>query len=311
MEGFIIFLVIVAIVAFKSIKIVNQAEVVIIERLGRYHRTATAGLNVILPFIDRKRATVNLKEMTMDVPPQGVITKDNVTITIDTVVFYQITDAQKAVYEIEDLRSGIRYLATTTIRDIVGKMDLDSTFSSRELINTQLREILDVATDKWGCKVNRVEIKDINPPKDIRDAMEKQMNAERTKRSSILLAEGEKESAIRIAEGQKEARILDAEADRETNIKRAEGIRQAKILEATGEAEAIEKIAAAKAKEIDAIYSAIMNSNPDERLIALKTLESLEKVADGQANKVFIPFDATKALASLGSLSEITNKNND
>ncbi len=304
----IILLVLVAIVAFASIKVVNQASVLIIERLGRYYKTATAGLNIIVPFIDRVRANVSLMERTMDVPPQGVITKDNVTITIDTVVFFQVTDAQKAVYEIADLSSGIRYLAITTIRDIVGKMELDNMFSSRELINTQLREILDVATDKWGCKINRVEIKDINPPKDIRDAMEKQMNAERTKRSSILLAEGEKESAIRIAEGQKEARILEAEAEKETNIRRAEGIREAKVLEATGEAEAIERIAAAKAREIEAVYGAIKNANPDDKLVALKSLEALEKVANGSANKVFIPFDATKTLASLGTLKEITKE---
>ncbi len=303
---FIILFVIIAIIALSSIKVIRQSEVVIIERLGKYYKTAEAGLNIIVPFIDRRRATVSLKENTMDVPPQGVITKDNVTITLDNVVFFQITDAKKAVYEIEDLRAGIRYLAITTIRDIVGKMDLDSIFSSREVINTQLREILDIATDKWGCKINRVEIKDINPPKDIRDAMEKQMNAERTKRSSILLAEGEKESAIRIAEGQKEARILEAEAEKETNIKRAEGIQQAKVLEATGEAEAIERIAAAKAREIEDIYGAIKNSNPDDKLVAIKTLEALEKIADGSANKVFIPFDATKALGALGSLKEIT-----
>ncbi len=305
---FIILIIIIAIIAFKSFRIVSESQVIVVERLGRFSDVYTAGLHVLVPFLDTVRATVSLKENTMDVPPQGVITKDNVTITIDTVVFYQITDAKKAVYEIEDLRSSIRYLATTTIRDIVGKMDLDSTFSSREEINVQLREILDVATDKWGCKVNRVEIKDINPPKDIRDAMEKQMNAERTKRSSILLAEGEKESAIRIAEGQKEARILDAEAEKETNIRRAEGIRQAKILEATGEAEAIERIAEAKSKEIEVVYGAIKNSQPDDRLVAIKTLEALEKVADGSANKVFIPFDATKALAGLGSLKEITKE---
>lgn len=304
----VILLIIVAIVAFATIKVVRQSEVLIIERLGRYYKTATAGLNIIVPFIDRVRANVSLKENTMDVPPQGVITKDNVTITIDTVVFFQITDPQKAIYEIENLSNGIRYLAITTIRDIVGKMDLDSMFSSRELINTQLREILDVATDKWGCKINRVEIKDINPPKDIRDAMEKQMNAERTKRSSILLAEGEKESAIRLAEGQKEAKILEAEAEKETNIRRAEGVREAKVLEATGEAEAIEKIAQAKAREIEAVYGAIRNANPDDKLVALKSLEALERIADGNANKVFIPFDATKTLATLGSLKEITKE---
>ena len=226
----------------------------------------------------------------------------------ETIIAAKNDDNSETVYEIADLSSGIRYLAITTIRDIVGKMDLDNMFSSRELINTQLREILDVATDKWGCKINRVEIKDINPPKDIRDAMEKQMNAERTKRSSILLAEGEKESAIRIAEGQKEARILEAEAEKETNIRRAEGVREAKVLEATGEAEAIERIAAAKAREIEAVYGAIKNANPDDKLVALKSLEALEKVANGSANKVFIPFDATKTLASLGTLKEITKE---
>ncbi|MBO5179507.1 MAG: SPFH/Band 7/PHB domain protein [Clostridia bacterium] len=303
---FIIVIVFFAIIAFSSIKVVEQSTVFVVERLGRFSGVLNAGVHILIPFFDKVRARVSLKENTMDVPPQGVITKDNVNITIDTVVFYQITDAQKAVYEIEDLRAGVRYLATTTLRDIVGKMDLDSTFSSREEINLKLRQTLDEATDKWGCKVNRVEIKDINPPKDIRDAMEKQMNAERTKRSSILLAEGEKESAIRIAEGQKEARILEAEADRETNIKRAEGIRQAKILEATGEAEAIERIAEAKSREIEVVYGAIKNAQPDDKLVALKSLEALEKVANGSANKVFIPFDTTKALGALGTMKEIT-----
>ena len=192
----IILLVIIAIIAFKSIKVVNQSEVYIIERLGKYYKTAEAGLTLILPFIDRVSSVVLLKELTMDIPPQGVITKDNVTINIDTVVFYQITDPEKSVYEIANLKKGIEYLAITTIRDIVGKMDLDETFGSRDNINFQLRSILDEATDKWGCKINRVEIKDINPPADIRDAMEKQMNAERNKRALILQAEAQKADQI-------------------------------------------------------------------------------------------------------------------
>ena len=308
MEWIITLLVIVVIIAIKSIKIVQQSEVYIIERLGKYHGTATSGLNIIVPFLDKIRAKVDLREQIMDVPPQNVITKDNVTIRIDTVVFYQITEAERAVYEIQNLRVAIQNLTTTTMRDIVGKMDLDSTFSSREQINAQLRTILDDGTDKWGCKVNRVEIKDIDPPKDIRDAMEKQMNAERNKRAAILDAEGQKQAAITIAEGQKEARILDADASKEENIRRAEGVRQARILEATGEAEAIRSIAEAKANEIELVYGAIRNAQPDDKLIAIKTLESLEKVADGQANKVFIPFEATKALAGLGSLKEITKE---
>ena len=308
MLGIIILVVFVVIIAAIAIKVVQQSEVYIIERLGRYHGTLGAGPQFIVPFIDRIRAKVDLREQIMDVPPQNVITNDNVTIRIDTVVFYQITDARKAVYEIQNLRVAVQNLTTTTMRDIVGKMDLDSTFSSREQINIQLRQILYEGTDKWGCKVNRVEIKDIDPPKDIRDAMEKQMNAERNKRASILEAEGQKQSAITIAEGQKESSILQADAAKEANIRRAEGVKQARILEAAGEAEAIRSIAEAKAKEIEVVYGAIKNSQPDDKLVALKTLESLEKVADGQANKIFIPFEATKALAGLGSLKEITKE---
>ena len=294
MAFLIILLVIILIIAFKSIKIVKQAEVYIIERLGKYHKIADAGLTIIVPFIDHVRSVVSLKQQTMDIPPQGVITKDNVTITIDTVVFYKITDPAKAVYEIQSLKKGIEYLAITTIRDIVGKMDLDATFSSRDAINDQLRVILDEATDQWGCKVDRVEIKDITPPADIRDAMEKQMNAERNKRALILQAEGERQSAITIAEGQKEAAILQAEADKEAKIRRA-----------AGEAEAIKQVAQAKAKEVEMIYSAIKKSDPDEKLVQLKSLEALEKVADGEANKVFIPFEATSALSSLGAVKEV------
>ena len=287
-------LLIILIIAFMSIKVVRQAEVYIIERLGKFHKIADAGLTIIIPFFDHVRSVVSLKQQTMDVPPQGVITKDNVTITIDTVVFYQITDPAKAVYEIQSLKKGIEYLAITTIRDIVGKMDLDETFSSRENINTKLRVILDEATDRWGCKIDRVEIKDINPPADIRDAMEKQMNAERNKRALILQAEAERQSAITIAEGRKEAAILDAEADKEAQIRRA-----------IGEATAIREVAEAKAKEIEMVYNAIRESHPDDKLVQLKSLEALEKVAEGESNKVFIPFEATGALAGLGAVKEI------
>ena len=235
----------------------------------------------------------------MDIPPQGVITSDNVTITIDTVVFYKITDPAKAVYEIQSLKKGIEYLAITTIRDIVGKMELDETFSSRDLINDKLRVILDEATDAWGCKIDRVEIKDITPPADIRDAMEKQMNAERNKRALILQAEGERQSAITLAEGRKQAAILDAEADREARIKRA-----------AGEAEAIKEVANAKAREIQMVYDAIKQADPDEKLVQIKSLEALQEVAKGDANKVFIPFEATSALSSLGAVKEIFTENN-
>lgn len=302
---FIILIIIVGIVAFASIKVVRQSEVRIIERFGKYNFTAEAGLNFILPFVDKVRAVVSLKQQTMDVTPQSVITKDNVTIVIDTVVFYQIIDPVKAVYEIESLQKGIAYIAITTIRDIVGKMDLDSTFSSRDEINTKLRDVLDEATDKWGCKVDRVEIKDIKPPVDIRDAMEKQMNAERNKRANILEAEGKRQADITIAEGFKQATILNAEAERESSIRRAQGVREAKILEAEGTAEAIKKVADAKAKEINLVYSAIMEAKPDQNLVAIKSLEALEKISQGSANKVFIPFDATKAMGALGAATEI------
>ena len=294
----IIVLIIVLVIAFKSIKVVKQAEVYIIERLGKFHKVADAGLTIIVPFMDHVRSVVSLKQQTMDIPPQGVITKDNVTITIDTVVFYQITDPAKAVYEIQSLKKGIEYLAITTIRDIVGKMDLDETFSSRDNINQQLRVILDEATDRWGCKIDRVEIKDINPPADIRDAMEKQMNAERNKRALILEAEAQRQSAITIAEGKKEAAILEAEADKEAAVRRA-----------AGEAQAIKEVAEAKAKEISMVYDAMKNAHPDERLVQLKSLEALQEVAKGNANKVFIPFEATSALSSLGAIKEIMKDN--
>ena len=225
--GFKIFLllllVFIVVLLIKSIKVVRQSEVYIIERLGKFHKAADAGLTIIIPFIDTVRSIVSLKQQTMDVQPQEVITSDNVTITIDTVVFYKVVDPAKAVYEIQSLKKGIEYLSITTIRDIVGKMELDETFSSRDAINEKLKIILDEATDPWGCKIDRVEIKDITPPPDIRDAMEKQMNAERNKRALILQAEGERQSAITLAEGRKEAAILDAEADRESKIRRAIG----------------------------------------------------------------------------------------
>ncbi len=288
------------VVAAMSIKIVKQSEVYIIERLGKFYKVADAGLTIIIPFLDHVRSVVSLKQQTMDVPPQGVITKDNVTITIDTVVFYQITDPAKAVYEIQSLKKGIEYLAITTIRDIIGKMNLDETFSSRDGINNQLRIVLDEATDRWGCKIDRVEIKDINPPADIRDAMEKEMNAERNKRAMILESEAQRQSAITIAEGKKQAAILEAEADSEAKARRA-----------AGEAQAIREVAEAKAKEIQMIYDAMKQADPNDKLVQLKSLEALEEVAKGEANKIFIPFEATSALSSLGAMKEVmTDKSN-
>ena len=271
-----LFLIIIAIILIvfvaMSVKIVRQSEVYIIERLGKFHKIADAGLTIIIPFIDHVRSIVSLKQQTLDVAPQEVITKDNVTITINTVVFYRIMDPAKAVYEIQSLKKGIEYLSVTSIRDLVGKMDLDSTFSSRDTINDKLRSMLDEATNIWGCSIDRVEVQDITPPPDIRDAMEKQMNAERNKRAAIL----------------------QADADRESKIRRA-----------VGEAEAIRKVAEAKADEVKLVYGAMMKANPNETLVQLKSLEALKDVANGEANKVFIPFEATQALSSVGAISDI------
>ncbi len=296
----IILLIILIVLAVMSIKIVRQSEVYIIERLGKFHKIADAGLTIIIPFIDHVRSIVSLKQQTMDIPPQDVITKDNVTITIDTVVFYRILEPAKAVYEIQSLKKGIEYLSVTTIRDIVGKMDLDSTFTSRDAINDKLRAILDEATDRWGCKIDRVEIQNITPPPDVRDAMEKQMNAERNKRASILQAEGERQAAVLKAQGDKEAEILQAEADKEAKIRRA-----------AGEAEAIRKVAEAKADEVKLVYGAMMKANPDDKLVQLKSLEALKDVAQGEANKVFIPFEATGALSAIGAAADMLNDKNE
>ena len=297
MPGLIVLLVLIAILilfAVKSIKIVRQSEVYIIERLGKFHKVADAGLTIIIPFIDHVRSIVSLKQQTLDVEPQPVITKDNVNITINTVVFYRIVDPVKAVYEIQNLKKGIEYISITTMRDLVGKMDLDSTFSSRDNINDKLRAILDEATTRWGCDVDRVEVQDITLPPDIRDAMEKQMNAERNKRATILQAEGERQAAVLKAQGEKDAAILHADAEKEARIRRA-----------SGEAEAIRKVAEAKAEEVKMVYGAMMKANPSEKIVQLKSLETLKEVADGEANKVFIPFEATNSLAGIGAVKEI------
>ncbi len=292
---FLIILAILLIICiFLSIKIVRQSEVYIIERLGKFHKVADAGLTIIIPFVDHIRSIVSLKQQTLDIAPQEVITKDNVTITINTVVFYKIIDPTKAVYEIQSLKKAIEYISVTSIRDLVGKMDLDSTFSSRDLINDKLRAILDEAANKWGCTIDRVEIQDITPPPDIRDAMEKQMNAERNKRAAILQAEGERQAAVLKAQGEKEAAILQADADRESKIRRA-----------AGDADAIRRVAEAKAEEVKLVYSAMMKANPNQTLVQLKSLETLKDVANGDANKVFIPFEATSALSGLGVTADM------
>lgn len=280
-----------------SIKIVKQTEKVIVERLGAYRTTWGVGMHMLMPFFDRIAVRVSMKEQVRDFEPQSVITKDNVTMQIDTVVFYVVTDAKLYAYGVENPMAAINYLSATTLRNIIGELLLDECLTSRELINEKMRKILDEATDPWGIKVNRVEVKNILPPKDIREAMEKQMRAEREKREKVLLAEGQKQSAILVAEGQKQSQILTAEAEKQMAILRAEG-----------EAESLRKVKQAEADGIRAVREAeaeglkMLNaSKPTEPVVTLRYYESLAKIADGKATKIFLPNNLEKA-ASLASV---------
>ena len=288
MTGFIIItLVIIAVLAlvFTNIRVVPQSKAFVIERLGTYYSTWETGLHLKFPFIDRIAKIVSLKEQVVDFKPQPVITKDNVTMQIDTVVFYQITDPKLYTYGVESPISAIENLSATTLRNIIGELELDSTLTSRDTINAKIRVILDEATDPWGIKVNRVELKNIIPPREIQDAMEKQMKAERERREAILRAEGEKQSRILVAEGHKESKILEAEADKQSAILRAEANKEAKIREAEGEAQAIETVQKAQAEAIKLLNEADAN----DAVIKIKSLEAFAKAADGQATKIIIP----------------------
>ncbi|WP_058485411.1 SPFH domain-containing protein [Defluviitalea phaphyphila] len=307
--GVIFFFVI--ILGFSSIRIIRQASVGIVERLGTFHRKAETGVNFLIPFIDSMRTVIDLRERVIDFPPQPVITKDNVTMQIDTVVYYKITDPIFYTYEIANPIAAIEYLTATTLRNIIGELDLDETLTSRDIINTKLRTILDEATDKWGIKVNRVELKNINPPKDIQDAMEKQMRAERQRREAILRAEGQKRSAILEAEGEKQAAILKAEAEKEANIRKAEGEKQAQILKAEGEAEAFLAVQTAKAEGLKKLYMAIKESEPDQAVLAIRSMEALEKIAEGKSSKLILPSEAVSLLGSIKGIKEVLeNENN-
>ena len=279
--------VILIIIVISCIKIVPQSRAYIVERLGAYNSTWQTGLHLKIPVIERIAKIVSLKEQVADFPPQPVITKDNVTMQIDTVVFYQITDPKLYTYGVENPISAIENLTATTLRNIIGDMELDHTLTSRDTINAKIRVILDEATDPWGIKVNRVELKNIFPPREIQDAMEKQMKAERERREAILRAEGEKASAVLVAEGEKEAKILAAEADKQSAILRAEAVKEAKIRESEGEAQAILAIQQAKAKGIQLINEA----NPSDRMLTMRSMEAFEKAADGKATKLIVPSD--------------------
>ncbi len=296
-----IILAVVFILVVTNIKIVPQAKAYVVERLGAYHSTWSTGLHVKIPIIDRVAKIVSLKEAVVDFPPQPVITKDNVTMQIDTVVFFRIVDPKLYTYGVERPMMAIENLTATTLRNIIGDMELDSTLTSRDTINSQITNVLDVATDAWGIKINRVELKNIMPPKEIQDSMEKQMKAERERREKILQAEGEKKSAILVAEGEKESAILRAEAEKESAILRAEAVKEAKIREAEGEAEAILKIQKATADGIEMIN----NAKPGDGVIKLKALEAFETAADGKATKIIIPSEIQSLAGLLGSAKEI------
>lgn len=297
----ILILVLVVVIVTSCIKVVPQARAYVIERLGLYQGTWEPGLHFKVPVIDRVAKRVNLKEQVVDFPPQPVITKDNVTMRIDTVVFYQITDPKMFCYGVANPIMAIENLTATTLRNIIGDLELDQTLTSRETINTKMRASLDVATDPWGIKVNRVELKNIIPPAAIQDAMEKQMKAERERREAILRAEGEKKSTILVAEGQKESAILDAEAEKQAAILRAEAKKEAMIREAEGEAEAIMKVQQANADGIRYLKEA----GADEAVLTIKSLEAFEKAADGKATKIIIPSEIQSIAGLVKSLAEV------
>ena len=284
-----------------SCTLVSQANAKVIERLGKYHTTFSAGINWKIPIVDRVVKDITLMEQVVDFPPQPVITKDNVRMQIDTVVFYQITDCKLYTYGVTNPLLAIENLTATTLRNIIGELDLDQTLTSRDIINTKMRAILDEATDQWGIKVNRVELKNIMPPREIQDAMEKQMKAERERRESILRAEGEKNSTILVAEGKKQEMILAAEAEKESAILRAEASRISKIKEAEGEAEAILQIQEATAKGIEMINKA----NPGDGVISIKSLEALEKLANGKSTKIIVPSNIQGMAGLATSLVEV------
>lgn len=297
-------IIIVMLLVIGNIRVVPQSYAVIIERLGTYVSTWQTGLHVKLPFLDRIANRVSLKEKVLDFPPQPVITKDNVTMKIDTVVYMQITDPKLYTYGVENPLLAIENLSATTLRNIIGELDLDETLTSRDVINTKMRAILDEATDPWGIKVNRVEVKNIMPPEAIREAMEKQMRAERERREKILVAEGQKQSAILVAEGKKQSAILEAEAEKQAAILRAEADKEAQMRRAEGEAEAIRQVQQATADGLKMIKEA----GVDDAVIKLRSLESLEKAANGQATKIIVPADFQNLAGVVSAVAELAKK---
>ena len=303
-------LVIIFLVLLSSIKVVNTGYLYVVERLGQFHRILEPGWHFIIPGVDFVRRKVSTKQQILDVPPQSVITKDNVKISVDNVIFYKMLNAKDAVYNIEDYKAGIVYSATTNIRNILGNMTLDEVLAGRDSINQQLLGIIDEVTDAYGIKVLSVEIKNIIPPAEIQQAMEKQMRAERDKRAMILQAEGLRQSQIEKAEGEKQSKILAAEAEKEANIRRAEGLKESQLLEAEGKAKAIEQIAIAESEAIMKVNQAIINSGTNETVIALKQVEALKEMANNPANKLILPNETLSSLGSIAAIGEMLKKDN-
>ena len=303
-------LVIILLVLLSSIKVVNTGYLYVVERLGQFHKILEPGWHFVIPGVDFVRKKVSTKQQILDVPPQSVITKDNVKISVDNVIFYKMLNAKDAVYNIEDYKAGIVYSATTNIRNILGNMTLDEVLAGRDSINQQLLGIIDEVTDAYGIKVLSVEIKNIIPPAEIQQAMEKQMKAERDKRATILVAEGQRQSQIEKAEGEKRAKILEAEAEKEANIRRAEGLKESQLLEAEGKAKAIEQIAIAEAEAIRKVNEAIIESGTNETVIALKQVEALKERAKNPANKLILPNETLSSLGSIAAIGEMLKKDN-
>ncbi|MDX6572860.1 MAG: hypothetical protein QOC86_2016 [Gaiellales bacterium] len=302
--GLIVVLVVVVlalVVLMRTVRIVPQAFVGVVERLGRYSRTLPAGIHVLIPFLDHLRPFIDMREQVVTFPPQPVITEDNVTISIDVVIYYQITDAVRATYEVANLVLALEQLSVTTLRNVIGSLSLEETLTSRDKINAELRIVMDEATEKWGVRVNRIELKSIDPPASIQEAMEKQMRAERSKRATVLEAEGEKQSQILRAEGDRQGAILRAEAQKQSQILEAEGDRQAAILRAEGESQAI-----------TTVFAAIHSGDPTPDLLALKYIEALPQLAQGEASSLFlIPSDVAQALGGLATMGAAFRKGGD
>ncbi|BDR77559.1 peptidase [Clostridium tetani] len=305
----IILLLIILSAVLSTIKIVNTGSLYVVERFGQFYKILEPGWHFTIPFADFVRKKVSTKQQILDIEPQNVITQDNVRISIDNVIFYRVMNAKDAVYNIENYKSGIIYSTITNMRNIVGNMTLDEVLSGRDKINNDLLRVVDEITDAYGIKILSVEIKNIIPPAEIQQAMEKQMKAERDKRATILQAEGQKQSEIERAQGEKQSKILQAEAEKEANIRRAEGFRQSQILEAEGKAQAIESVAQAQAKAVRLVNASILESGTNETVIALKQVEALQEMAKNPANKLILPNETVSSLGSIAAIGEMLNKN--